>query len=171
MTERIKDYPGTPLTRQDVESGRVSSTSWVPRAQYSWDAGRAIGAYLEGLRAGRLLAVRCHHCRRTVLPPRAFCEQCFRPIHDVVEVPARGEVNTFSLCYVTWDMRRLEEPEVPAVIWVEGTDSAGLLHRLGEVEPQEVRLGLKVEAVWRPEGERIGAITDILHWRPVEGPP
>lgn len=162
-------YPGTMVRREDVDAGRIYSTRWMPRAEYAWDAGQAIGAYLEGLRAGKLLGSRCGECRRTVIPPRIFCERCFRPMRELVELPARGTVNTFSLCYVTWDVKPLEEPEIPAVVWVDGADQAGLLHKLGEVEPQAVQIGMAVEAVWKPAHQREGAITDILHWRPRQG--
>ena len=30
------------------------------------------------------------------------------------------ECNTFSLCYVSWDVRRLKPPEIPAVIEIDG---------------------------------------------------
>lgn len=171
MTKSSRDCPGTSVRLEDLHSGRITSTRWEPRAEYSWDAGMAVGAYLEGLRSGKLLAVHCQHCRRTVIPPRAFCERCFNPIHELVELPARGTVNTFSLCYVSWDLQPLEAPEIPAVIWLDGADQAGILHRLGEVAPEEVRIGLRVEAVWKPAHQREGAITDILHWRPFqEGP-
>ena len=34
-------------------------------------------------------------------------------------------------------------------------------------EIDEVHIGMKVEAVWKPEADRQGAITDILYFRPV----
>jgi len=42
----------------------------------------------------------------------------------------------------------------------------GMLHLLGEVSPEEVAVGMKVKAVWKPQGERQGAITDIRYFRP-----
>ena len=42
------------------------------------------------------------------------------------------------------------------------------MHLLGEVEPDEVKIGMKVQAVWKPAKERVGAITDILYFKPVE---
>jgi probable rRNA maturation factor len=42
----------------------------------------------------------------------------------------------------------------------------GILHLLGEVEPKDVEIGMKVEAVWKPAKEREGAITDIRYFRP-----
>jgi uncharacterized OB-fold protein len=140
------------------------------RADYAWDTGLAIGRYLEGLKNGRILGVRCRRCDRTVVPPRAFCECCFGTMDEFVPLADRGTVNTYSLCYVTWDVKRITDPLMPAVIDIDGTTPrVGILHLLGEVAPDALRVGLRVEAVWRPAGEREGAITDIRYFRPVDG--
>ena len=135
-------------------------------ATWQWDPGRAIGGFLDGLGEGRIEAARCEECRRTLVPPRAFCERCFRPTDGTVDVPDTGVVETFSICYVTWDMQPLDHPELPAVIRVDGTSDGGFLHKLGEVRPDDVRIGLEVEAVWRPRDEREGSILDIAYFRP-----
>ncbi|HXF72979.1 MAG TPA: Zn-ribbon domain-containing OB-fold protein, partial [Actinomycetota bacterium] len=132
---------------------------------YAWDAGVAVGGFLRGLEEGRILGRACPSCDRVLVPPRMFCERCFRPTTRWVELPGTGVVQTFSICHVSWDMRPLEEPEIPAVIALDGSDG-GLLHKLGEVRPEEVRIGMAVEPVWRPQAERAGSILDVLHFRP-----
>lgn len=170
MTERIATFPGTSLSEEDIAGGRVLSVHDRLRAHYAWDAGVAIGRYLEGLRQGQILGVRCRRCQRTVVPPRSFCEQCFGPADEYVPLADTGAINTFSLCYVTWDVRRIHEPLMPAVIDLDGTlPRAGILHLLGEVAPDAVRIGLRVQAVWKPPAERRGAITDIRYFRPLAG--
>jgi uncharacterized OB-fold protein len=37
------------------------------------------------------------------------------------------------------------------------------------VAPDDVAIGMAVEAVWRPLDERIGSILDIAYFRPVAG--
>ncbi len=63
---------------------------------------------------------------------------------------------------------------VPAVITLDGASPGmGIMHRLGEVGRtmeeilERVRIGMRVQAVWKPAGEREGAITDILYFRPL----
>lgn len=136
-------------------------------AEYRWDAGEAIGGYLAGMRAGRILGRRCDACGRVLLPPRMFCEECFRLTDDWVELRALGTVTAFSVCTVAWDMQPLAEPEIPAVIALEGGGpSASILHKLGGVAPKAVRVGMAVRAVWRPEAERVGSVTDLAYWEP-----
>ena len=160
---------GTPLSSSDFESGKVITVSYEPRLEYAWDTGRAIGRYLKELKNGRLVGRRCCECDRTFIPPRDFCELCFRPADDWVTLEDTGTVNTFSICYVTWDMKKLLYPQIPAVIEIDGaTEGYGILHLIADVDPKEVRVGLKVKAVWKAAEEREGAITDIKHWTPVK---
>ncbi|HID63721.1 MAG TPA: Zn-ribbon domain-containing OB-fold protein [Anaerolineae bacterium] len=167
MTVNIKEFPGTPLKETDFEEGNVFFTRWTPRAEYAWDAGVAIGRYLAELKEGRIIGIRCRHCRRTVVPPRTVCEWCFEPMSEWVYLQDTGVVNTFSLCYVTWDMVRIKEPLIPAVIEIDGASPGmGILHLLGEVDPKEVKIGMRVKAVWKPAEEREGAITDIKYFKP-----
>ena len=137
--------------------------------EYDWDAGEAMGAFLEGLRDGRIVATVCSACGRTLVPPRKFCERCFRPTDSWTEVAPLGRVETFSICYVRWDMVPLDPPEIPAVIRLDGTNEGGFLHMLGDVAQADVSIGMQVEAVWKPVDERVGSILDISHFRPRAG--
>lgn len=160
---------GTPLSPKDFESGRILSTWYDTKAEYAWDKGQAIGHYLEMLRAGRIVGRECTACKRVLVPPRMFCELCFRHTDRWVDVKETGTVNTFSLCYVTWDMKRLTTPEIPAVIEIDGAaPGCGIMHKLGGVDPKAVKIGMKVKAVWKAPEEREGRITDIRYWAPAE---
>jgi uncharacterized OB-fold protein len=37
---------------------------------------------------------------------------------------------------------------------------------LGEIKPDKLTIGMAVEAVWKPVGERTGSILDIAYFRP-----
>ena len=168
MTANLGPFPGTALSEDDFREDRVLYVHDEVDAQFAWDTGIAVGAYLAGLRRGEILGSRCEECERTVVPPRTFCERCFRPMDSYVPLQDRGTVNTFSLCYVTWDVQRIKEPEIPAVIEIDGaTEMHGIMHKLGEVNPDKVEVGMKVQAVWKPSEERQGAITDIRYFKPV----
>ena len=170
MAGQPTNVRGTPVRSADLKKGRVFTTTYVPRIQYAWDTGQAIGRYLEELKNGRLIARRCNNCQRIMIPPRMFCERCFRPTHDWVVVKDTGTVNTFSLSYVSWDVRRLKKPEIPAVIEIDGAPKGmGILHVLGNVKPKAVRIGMKVRAVWKPAQQRTGSITDIAYFEPIKG--
>ena len=159
---------GHSLSEKDFREA-VGAVDFQVEARYAWDAGVAVSRFLAGLREGRILARECRICRRVLVPPRMFCEECFRPTDRWEEVRDTGRVNTFSICYIRWDMVKLDEPEIPAVVEIDGASPGiGFMHKLGEVDPDDVRIGMDVEAVWKPEGEREGSILDIRYFRPRE---
>jgi acetyl-CoA C-acetyltransferase len=146
----------------------ATAVDFAVDARYAWDPGIAIGRFLRSLKEGEIEGRKCSNCGRVLLPPRVFCERCFRETESEYEGPgsaAVGVVNTFSICFIRWDMQPLDPPEIPAVIDFPGT-SGGFLHKLGEVEPEDVSIGMEVVAVWKPEEERTGSILDIEYFRP-----
>jgi uncharacterized OB-fold protein len=166
---------GTHLKSSDFEKCKVLTTAWQPNLAYAWDNGVAIGRYLAELREGRIIARVCNTCHRVMLPPRMFCELCFRPTDEWTYVKDTGVVNTFSIARVNWDASRRgpkEPPLMPAVIEIDGaTKGMGIMHMLGEVRPDDIKIGMKVRAVWKKPEDRTGAITDILYFKPLRGAP
>jgi hypothetical protein len=114
--------------------------------------------------AGRILGAYCPHCQITYVPAAAFCERCLAELTEWVDVGTKGEVHTFTLLYDNYDGSPRQTPE--AVAFVRLGDG-GLIHRLGEVELEDVEIGMWVEAVFKPKAKRTGSILDIDHFRPV----
>lgn len=163
-------YPTHALSEAQVRAAAGDGVLTVRHAlasSYAWDAGLAIGGFLEGLLAGRILGRSCRSCGRVLVPPRMFCELCFLPTDGWVELPGAGTVTAFSVCRVSWDLAPLADPELPAVIQLGGAISARLLHRLGGVDPAGISVGMPVRAVWKPQSERTGSVLDIRYWAPV----
>ena len=168
MSEKIKVWPGTSLKDQDVAEKKVFSTTWEPNLKYAWDTGIGYARYFAELKKGRIVGTRCNKCRRVLLPARAFCEWCFRTVDEWVYLKDTGTVNTFSIAYTDWKADRIEEPQIPALIEIDGSGGTAIMHLVGEVDPWKVRIGMRVKAVWKAEDEREGAITDIKYWKPLE---
>ncbi|MBI2252955.1 MAG: Zn-ribbon domain-containing OB-fold protein [Armatimonadetes bacterium] len=162
------EFKGVSLKESDFKEKKILSLENKPNLKYAWDTGVAIGRFLAELKQGRLIGRKCCKCRRIMIPPRMFCEVCFKPNDEWIYLKDKGTVNTFSICYVSWDMQKLKEPQIPAVIEIEGASKMmGILHLLGEVEPKEVKIGMKVKAVWKEIDKREGAITDIKYFKPI----
>jgi uncharacterized OB-fold protein len=158
---------GTGLSDKDIKKGNVLYTEWRPRALYAWDAGIAMSRFLEGLKNERVIATECLRCRRVMLPPRMFCELCYRPTNKWVELKDKGRIRTFCITHVRWDASRVEEPFFPMVVELDGGKrGTGLMHVVKGIDPSEMKVGLRVKALWKPAEERIGAITDIEYFIP-----
>jgi hypothetical protein len=162
-----REFPGTPLRDSDIRQGKVLTLEVEPNLRYAWDTGIAIGRFLAELKKGRIVGRQCYRCRRTMVPPRMFCEQCFRPTDRWVVLEDTGRVNTYSISYIRWDASRVKEPTIPAVIEIDGASKGmGIMHFLGEVRPEDVQVGMRVKAVWKPPRQREGSILDIRYFRP-----
>lgn len=168
MSKPVSGPPGVSLREDDIEAHKVLSVMYHPKAKYSWATGIAIGRFLRELKAGKIVGTRCSHCRRVVVPPRIFCEWCFRRMEEWVYLPDTGTINTFSVSHISTDTTRLKTPIVPAVIEIDGTTHAGFLHVIGETKPEAVKIGMCVKAVWVEEAKRKGSITDIKYFKGVE---
>lgn len=174
ITKEKVDPTATGLKRKELDSGKVLVFGWTPKLEYAWDNGPAIGRYLAELKNGRIIGKRCNKCHRVMIPPRMFCELCWRPSGDWVFVKDTGVVNTFVISHVDWKAGRLDieggvRPFTPAVIEIDGAaPGMGILHLLDDVDPKKIAIGMKVRAVWKPADEREGAITDIRYFKPMD---
>jgi len=137
---------------------------------YYYSAGIAGEKFFEALRdEGKILGAHCEQCNITYVPPRIYCERCFAELDQksLKDVGLRGHVHSCTVAHMDKSGNRLEPPEILAIITL-GAHTTGLLHRLGEVAPEQVCVGSAVEAVLKPKKERAGQITDILYFRPVK---
>ena len=159
---------GTGLKEKDFKNKKVLITKWKPKLEYNWSAGVAIGYFLNQLKEGKIVGRRCLKCDRIMVPPRMFCEECFRTSDEWVEVKDTGTVNTFAISYLATDASRMKTPKIPAVIDIDGaSEGMGILHIIGEIDPKKVKIGMKVKAVWKPKDQRMGDITDIKYFKPL----
>jgi uncharacterized OB-fold protein len=174
ITDALKDKKlgGQNVKEDAFEKNKVIYTMFEPQLKYAWDNGIAIGTYLYGLKEGKILASYCEKCKRIMIPVREFCEICWRPTDETVEIQDTGTVQTFSIARINFDASRLkpgEKSTIPAVIALDGaSDKHGILHVLGEVKEKDLKIGMRVKAVWKPEKEREGRITDIKYFKPIK---
>jgi len=115
---------------------------------------------------GVIMGTVCPNCDLTYVPPSMYCERCFAELDEWVEVPSTGVVDTYTVLTRSLEGEPLDEPQVLALIRLEGAHG-GLVHRLGEITPEEVEIGMAVQAVLKPANERQGSILDIEHFKPV----
>lgn len=129
-----------------------------------YTAGVAGEPFLRAIKdEGVILGSRCERCEITYVPARIFCERCLDEIGDWVNVGILGEVHTFTLLYENPDGSLRDDPEVVAFIRI---GDGGLVHKLGEIELEQVEIGMPVEAVFKPKAKREGSILDIQYFRP-----
>ncbi len=135
--------------------------------EHLYTAGVAGERFLRELKEnGRIVAARCPECKVSFVPPRQYCERCFSATTDWTPLSGRGAVYTYTLVGVDLDGNPLPAPVPVAMIALEGAEG-GLVHFLGDLGQDELKVGLPVEPVFRPADERTGSVRDILHFRPL----
>ena len=135
------------------------------RLEYTIAAGRAPSRFLKGIAAGRILGERCPGCKKVYVPPRGACPTRGVPTKEEVEVSDSGTVTTFCVVNIPFEGQTLELPYVAASVLLDRADIA-IFHQIAEMPVQDVRMGLRVKAVWAPPGERRPTLESIRYFRP-----
>jgi uncharacterized OB-fold protein len=99
------------------------------------------------------------------IPPRGACPTDGVPTTEEVELPDRGTVTTFCVVNVPFPGQRLKPPYVVAYILLDGADIA-FLHLIHGCAAEDVRMGMRVRAVWRPRDEWGPTLQNIEHFEP-----
>ena len=135
--------------------------------EYSYTAGGAQSKFLKGITEGRILGQRCQACGKVYVPPRGSCPTCGVPTAEQVELPGTGTVTTFCVVNIPFAGQAVEVPYVSASVLLDGADIA-FFALIQEVPADEVRMGMRVEAVW-DENKR-PTLESIRYFRPTGEP-
>ncbi|WP_234390695.1 Zn-ribbon domain-containing OB-fold protein [Nocardia suismassiliense] len=125
--------------------------------------------YLRGLAEGKLLGGRTDAAGKVYFPPRGANPTDGRPTDEVVELPDRGTVTTFCIVNVPFLGQRIKPPYVAAYVLLDGADIP-VLHLVLGCEASEVRMGMRVEAVWKPREQWGYGLENVDHFRPTGEP-
>jgi uncharacterized OB-fold protein len=132
--------------------------------RHRYTPGVAGTAFFTALRdRGVLVGSRCEACSYTYVPARLFCERCFAELAADTEVGPGGALVSFTIGFVGLEGEPLEEPETIGLVRLDGADSV-LLHRVLDAD-EPLEIGVRVEVVLRPDGDRTGTILDIDGFR------
>jgi uncharacterized OB-fold protein len=134
---------------------------------YSWWAGDTASKFFISLRdEKKIIATRCTTCNKTFLPPRKSCPACFTENTEWVSTSDEGAVLAFTVARRQFAAIPADKklPVIWALVKLDGADTA-LLHYLDEVKPEDVKIGMRVKAVFAEE--RKATIRDISHFKPV----
>jgi uncharacterized protein len=137
-----------------VTSGESTYTLELP---YRRSLGPVVGAFLTGLRDGRVLGSRTA-AGRVIVPPLEYDPASGDAVDDLVEVGTAGTVTSWA--WVTAPMRKhpLDHPFAWVLVRLDGADTS-IVHALDGVAADEVVTGMRVRIRWADE--RRGHITDI----------
>jgi uncharacterized protein len=126
-------------------------------------------AYLRAIAEGKLLGARTGEGGKVYFPPHGADPATGRPTTEFVELPDRGTITTFAIINIPFQGQRIKPPYVAAYVLLDGADIP-FLHLVADIDAHEVRMGMRVEAVWRPREEWDFGIDNIEYFRPTGEP-
>lgn len=125
--------------------------------------------YLRGLRDGKLLGARTGDTGKVYFPPKEADPATGKELDQFVELVDKGTVTTFAIINIPFAGQRIKPPYVAAYVLLDGADIP-FLHLVTDIDASEVRMGMRVEAVWKPQEEWGLGIDNISHFRPTGEP-
>ena len=139
------------------------------RLPYRYVAGDYRARQLRAFKDRKILGSRCSKTGKVFIPPLPNSPESFAPCTEFVELPDRGVVTTFCVVNIPVIGRSIDLPYVAASVALDGADIS-IFALIQECRAEDVHMGMRVEAVWKPDGERQGTHDDILYFRPTGEP-
>jgi uncharacterized OB-fold protein len=136
---------------------------------YIYAASPEESLFYSSVAEGKLVGQRCPTCQKVYIPPRSACPADGTPTREEVELSDTGTITTFCIVNVPFLGQRITPPYVSAYVLLDGADIA-LLHLILDVPADEVRMGMRVKAVWKPREEWGTTIENISHFAPTGEP-
>ncbi len=157
------------MSVQHDEAGPVTRLLTPIRLEYRYNPGEAQTRFLRALKEGRVIGLRCSQCRKVYTPPRGACSMCGAPFAEEVEISSKGTLVTYAVVNVNFASRSIELPYVSAEVLFDGSDTTTSL-LLQDFHEGEVRLGMRVQARWKPQEEWEMSLTNIECVVPIDEP-
>ncbi len=136
---------------------------------YDYAASPEESLFYRGLNEGRIMGQRCPTCEKVYIPPRSACPADGTPTAEEIELSHSGTVTTFCIVNVPFLGQKITPPYVSAYVLLDGADIA-VLHLILGVPADEVRMGMRVKAVWKPKDEWTFSLENIDHFAPTGDP-
>ena len=135
------------------------------RLEYTVTAGRTYSRYLHALAHKRIIGGRCPRCTKVYVPPRGSCPTCGVPTGEELEVQHSATVTTFCIVNIPFGAMPFPPPYVVAALLLDGADLP-ILHLVRGIPEDQVRMGLRVRAVWKPDAELAPTVESIRWFEP-----
>lgn len=135
------------------------------RLEYTIGAGVAPTRYYNAIKQGIILGRRCPSCNMVSGIPRGVCSTCGVLYAGDAEVKDTGTLTTFCIVNIPFEGQILKIPYVYGTILLDGSDLP-MYHLVGDIDLKDVRIGMRLKAVWEAPEKRIASMTAIRYFVP-----
>lgn len=151
------------------ESGPVTSLATPIRLDFEFTPGVAQSRFLRGLEQGRFVGQRCPTCTKVYIPSRGSCPTDGVPTTEDVELGNAGTVTTYCVVNVPFAGQSIEIPYICAQVLLDGANIS-FMGLIQEIPTDEIRMGMRVEAVWVEPGDLTPSLASVRYFRPIDEP-
>jgi hypothetical protein len=156
-----------PVTMMDYDASITYTLPVTPNAKRAEEANEE----------GRFIGLQCPVCGRTYTGGRGYCpvdSVALGPEHEV-ELPQQGTITNYTIITpVQYPGQTETEPFARVHVWLDGTEVVLGYQPLLDTPNEEVRIGLRVSAVWASDAELQDLASNaegrLLGWMPTGEP-
>jgi len=137
----------------------VVTTKGFVRADFSFWVGLYMDKFYDSLENKKIIGNKCTKCGKVFVPPRKICGECNEIIpldNNWVNLPNTGTLLNYTITYYKVSdrtARKTKKPQIIGLVQIDGSNTA-IAYRLLNIEPEEVKIGLKLKIEWedKPKG-------------------
>ena len=153
----------------DEERGPVTTLATPIRLDFDFTPGVAQSKFLRGLKQGKFLGQRCEVCGKVYVPSRGSCPTDGVPTTQDVELSNSGTITTYCVVNVPFAGQSIEIPYICAQILLDGANLS-FMGLIQEIATDQIRMGMRVEAVWVDADELTPSLASVKYFRPADEP-
>ena len=135
--------------------------------QYNFTAGSAPARFLLQIKKGVLTGQRCPSCNNVYCPPRGSCAACGVATESEVVLTGKATVQSFTIVNIPIPGNPIKPPFIIANLVADGANIS-FIHLMSECVNKDVRMGQRVEAVWKPKQAWGYAMDNIRYFKPLD---
>jgi uncharacterized OB-fold protein len=131
----------------------IIANKGMVRAEFAFWVGQYLDKFYDALENKQFIGNKCPECGNIFVPPRKICGKCNKTIpldKNWVDLPETGTLLNYTITYYKVNdrtTRKVKKPQILGMVQIDGSNT-GIVYRLLNINPDEVKIGMKVKAVW-----------------------
>ena len=134
----------------------VVANKGLIRAEFAFWVGQYMDKFYDALENKKIIGNKCPKCGDIFVPPRKICGKCNETIpldQNWIDLPETGILRNYTITpYKINDRssRKVKKPQIIGMVQIDGSNTS-IVYRLLNIDPTEVKLGMKVKIEWEEE--------------------
>ncbi|MFW9897927.1 MAG: Zn-ribbon domain-containing OB-fold protein [Candidatus Thorarchaeota archaeon] len=131
----------------------IITNKGMVRAEFNFWVGKYMDKFYDNLENKKIVGNKCTKCGVVFVPPRKICGRCNVVIsidQNWVDLPNTGTLMNYTITpYKVTDRgsRNIKKGQIIGMVKIDGSNT-GIVYKLLNMEPGEVKTGMKVKIEW-----------------------